>query len=106
MSKRDDDKVPWERENLWPQDLIASLGLPYLESKYGHIERRTHLNHKEVRAALGDSKAKIEAMIESGELDATDMSQKGSRRTYYKVYRYSVVSYLERQQERRRSRRL
>lgn len=91
--RQDDRPVPSERENLWPRDLVATLGLELLEYLYGDIPRRTLLKTKEVCRRMRWDSNTVYRRIEEGSLDACPAGEDGNPGSDWKIYRYSLVSW-------------
>jgi hypothetical protein len=90
----DDKPVPWERENLWPKDLVACLGVDLLEELYGDIPRFTRLHVKQVCRRLKCDSNLVYEHLQMGSLDGTEIGADGAERGTWRVYRYSLVSFL------------
>lgn len=92
--RMDDAPVPSERELLWPSDLVEVLGVAVLEKLYGDIPRRTRLKTKEVcRRLRWDSNTPVRR-IREGSLDGTNTGPDDGEISSWKIYRYSIVSWL------------
>jgi len=92
--RMDDAPVPYERENLWPSDLAQHLGEALLIKLYGDIPRHTRLTVKEVCRRIRCDSNHIYALIDAGSLDALDMGSEDASRSEWRVYRYSLVSFM------------
>lgn len=93
LGRCDDAPVACERENLWPSDLAATLGTDLLERLYGDVPRRTRLYVREVCRRLRCDSQHVYDLI-GASLDATDIGTPGSSRHEWRVYRYSLVTFL------------
>jgi hypothetical protein len=82
------------RNLLWPQELERSLGADALATLYGDIPPRPRLTVAEVCRCLCCDSNHIYRLIDGGTLDACDISQPGSCRALYRIYRYSLVKFL------------
>ena len=92
--RMDDLPVPSERELLWPSDLVETLGVPLLEKLYGDVPRRSRLRTKEVCRRLRWDSNTVIRRIREGSLDATDTGPDESDTSSWRIYRYSIVSWL------------
>lgn len=96
--KADDRPSPSEREMLWPADVERALGPELLERLYGDVPRRTRLRVEEVCRRLRCSDEHVRQLIETGSLDAVDISLQTASVPCWRVYRYSVVRWLFRRE--------
>ncbi len=92
--RNDDAPVPSERENLWPSDLVKHLGVELLERLYGDIPRRTRLKTREVCRRLRVDSNTVHNRIKQGSFDAVNVGMDNASNSEWRIYRYSVVSWL------------
>lgn len=92
--RHDDRPVPCERENLWPSDLVKFLGVPLLEKLYGDIPRRSRLLVREVCRRLRCDSNLVYNRIKEGSLDGVNIGADDAAMAEWRVYRYSLVSWL------------
>lgn len=91
---RDDAPVPWERENLWPTELVELLGVDALEELYGDVTRRTRLTKDEVCRRGRIAHTQFYDLVNEGSLDAGDWRSADSNQPYYRIYRYSLILFM------------
>lgn len=92
--RHDDAPVPSERELLWPGDLARILGVPLLEKLYGDVPRRTRLKTDEICRRLRVDSNFVYDRIKRGIFDAVDLALETADSAEWRVYRYSIVSWL------------
>jgi len=91
---RDDAPAPWERENLWPSELVELLGVDALEHLYGDVPRRTRITKDEVCRRGRIAHTQFYDLVNEGSLDAGDWRSADSTQPYYRIYRYSLVIFM------------
>ena len=96
--KADDRPAPSERENVWPHDLAGEVGEELLERLYGDVPKRTRLRVDEVCRRLRCSDEHVRQLIDTGSLDAVDISLPTASVPCWRVYRYSLVRWLFRRE--------
>jgi hypothetical protein len=91
---RDDAPAPWERENLWPAELVDLLGVEALEHLYGDVTRRTRITKAEVCRRGRIQHTQFYDLVNQGSLDAGDWRSPDSSQPYLRIYRYSLILFM------------